>query len=260
MPRIAAALLVLLFPALSPAATVTPDYTDMWWNSDESGWGANVIQQGDTMMVTLFVYDANRNPTWFVAPSVVYQGNSVFTGQMYETTGPWYFPRTFDASSVTVNAVGTLTFTATDPTHAVLQYSVGALVVNKNVMRQSWRTDNHAGFYFGGRQGVWSGCGPPLDGKVDSRADVSVTETGDQIQIRDAGKGYTCAYSGRVTQAGHYAEIVGTGVCNDDGVSRFLKATEVQVTDIMFSMRYRMEQIGTSCVFEGYAGGIREVQ
>lgn len=259
MRRIAAAATALLLPALSMAATVTTDYTDMWWNSDESGWGANVIQQNDTMFVTLFVYDANRQPTWFVAPQVIYQGAGVFTGQLYQTSGTYYFEKPFVASSVTTLAVGTLTFTAVNPTHAVLRYRIGGFDIVKDVTRLSWTMDNLAGFYLGGRQGTWSGCGPALDGKVDSAAQVSVSQTGNQIQIRDAGRNYTCNYSGLFSQAGHYGEITGNGVC-DDGVTRFFAATEVQVSPVMFSMRYRLEQVGTNCVFQGYAGGVREVQ
>lgn len=258
MRRFAAAVFAILVPGLSLASTVAPDYTDMWWNSDESGWGANVIQQGDTMFVTLFVYDASRNSTWFVAPSVTRQGAGPFTGPLYQTMGTYYFQQPFVASSVTTTAVGNLTFNAINPNRATLSYNVGGFEIKKDLTRLSWRTDNLAGFYLGGRQGVWSGCGT-LDGKVDSVATIGVSETGNQVQIRDAGKGYTCNYQGLYNQAGHYGEMTGNGVC-DDGVTRFLAAREIQVSSIMFSMRYRMEQVGTNCVFEGYLGGIREVQ
>jgi hypothetical protein len=258
MRRIAAAVFAFLVPGFSLASTATPDYTDMWWNPDESGWGANVIQQGDTMFVTVFVYDAGRNSTWFVAPSVTWQGGGLFTGQLYQTTGTYYFQRPFVASSVATTTVGNLTFNAINPNRATLTYNVGGIVNQTNVTRQSWRTDKLAGFYLGGRQGTWSGCGA-LNGKVDSVATIGVSEQGDQVQIRDAGKGYTCNYQGLHRQAGHISEMTGNGVC-DDGVTRFLAATEVQVSSIMFSMRYRMEQVGTDCVFEGYLGGIRQVQ
>jgi hypothetical protein len=260
MRRQAALLLALLLPTLSFASPVTVDYTDMWWNPDESGWGANVVQQGDTIFVTLFVYDRDRNPVWFVAPQVTYLSGGLFTGQLFQTTGPVYFQPPFDPTSVTVVPVGQLTFDASTSTAAKLTYNVGGIQITKNITRLSWRTDNLAGSYTGGRQGVWSGCGPALDGKVGSAATIGVSEQpSGQVQIRDVGKGYTCNYSGLHSQSGHVGLITGTGVC-DDNVGRFLAATEVQVTQIMFSMRYRMEQIGTECVFEGYLGGVRDAQ
>lgn len=256
MRRLAAALVSLLLPTLSLASTVPVDYTDMWWNPDESGWGANVIQQGDTMFVTLFVYDGNRNPTWFVAPQVTLHLDGLFTGALFQTAGTFYFQRPFDPGAGTATPVGQVTFSPSSPSNATLKYSVGGFEATKNITRQSWRTDDLTGFFIGARQGVWSGCGAALDGKIDSPATVAVSQQSVQVQIRDAGKGYTCNYSGIHTQTGHVSVITGTGVC-DDGVSRFLTASGVQVTPIMFSMSYRMDQIGTTCVFEGYVGGVR---
>jgi hypothetical protein len=258
MGRLAATLLALLLPTASLANTVTLDNTDLWWNPNESGWGANVIQQGDALFVTLFVYDSHSNPLWFVAPQVIYQGNGVFTGQLFETSGTFFFQRPFDPTAVTVTPVGQLTFSTSSSINATLTYSIGGFEITKNITRQAWRMDNLAGFYVGARQGTWSGCGTALDGKVDSASTLGVSEqSSGAVQMRDSGKGYTCNYAGVHTQSGHVSEITGTGIC-DDGVSRFLSATEVQVSSIMFSMRYRMEQIGTACVFDGYLGGVRE--
>lgn len=257
MGRLAAALVSLLLPNLSLASTVPIDYTDMWWNPDESGWGASVIQQGDTMFVALFVYDGSRSPTWFVAPQATLHLDGLFTGQLFQTAGTFYFQQPFNAATGTATPVGQVTFSPSGPSNATLKYNVGGFEITKNITRQSWRTDNLAGFFIGARQGVWSGCGPALDGKIDSPATVGVSEQSGHVQIRDAGKGYTCNYTGIHTQTGHVGVITGTGVC-DDGVSRFLTASGVQVTPITFSMSYRMDQIGTTCVFEGYVGGVRE--
>jgi hypothetical protein len=257
MRRLIVSLLLLLLPGVPLASTVTVDYTDMWWNSNENGWGANVIQQGDTLFVTLFVYGPNGSPTWFVAPQVTFQSGGLFTGQLFATTGTFYFQQPYDPNALTVNPVGQLAFNASTANSAQLTYNVGGFQVTKNLTRLSWRTDNLAGFYLGARQGVWSGCDPSLNGKVDSANTLGISEQSGQVQMRDAGKGYTCIYSGSHTQTGHFGTISGNGVC-DDGVNRFLSATEVQVSPIMFAMRYRMEQIGTSCVFDGYLGGVRE--
>jgi hypothetical protein len=54
-------------------------------------------------------------------------------------------------------------------------------------------------------------------------------------------------------------QIEGSGVC-DDNVNRYMLATEVMASREAFTMRYRMEQLGTGCTFEGYVGGIRQVQ
>jgi hypothetical protein len=257
MRRLAGALLALFFSTAPLATTVTTDYSDIWWNPDESGWGANLIQQGDTLFVTLFVYDGNRNPVWFVAPSTAFDGAAQFSGPLLSTAGPSYFS-TFDPALVTDSQVGTFTFTPLSASTARIVYTIGAFNITKNVTRQTWRDENLAGFYLGARQGTWSGCGAALNGRVDSFASVGVTQQGENVQIHDAGNRYTCNYVGKYRQTGRFGELIGSGVC-DDGVNRFLTGTEIQVSPLSFAMRYRMQQLGTDCTFDGYVGGIRQV-
>jgi hypothetical protein len=258
MRRLAGALLTLVYCALSQASTtVTTDYSDLWWNADEPGWGANVIQQGDTLFVTLFIYDSQHNPTWLVAPATAYQGQSTFSGPLYQTKGSWYV-ETFNPAASASTALGALTFQATGVSSAVLTYNVGGFVITKKLVRLTWRSDGLAGLYLGAREGTWNGCGDALNGKVDSFASIGISQQGDDIQIRDAGNRYTCSYTGKIGQTGRFAVIEGMGVC-DDHVNRFLQATEVQVSQIGFSMRYRMEAVGTDCTFTGYLGGMRQL-
>ena len=215
MRKLASVLSILLFSTLSAATTVSTDYSDMWWVPEESGWGANVIQQGDTLFVTLFIYDSQHNPLWYVAPATKFQGAAKFSGPMYATTGPWYFGGAFDPSAVVVIPIGTLTFEASSASKASLVYAVGGFIVTKNVTRQTWRTDNFAGLYLGAREGTWSGCSAALNGRVDSFSQIGISQQGNDIQIRDAGTRYTCSYIGKVQPAGRFNEIVGDGVCDD---------------------------------------------
>ncbi|HEY3585288.1 MAG TPA: hypothetical protein VGL90_13045, partial [Casimicrobiaceae bacterium] len=41
--------------------------SDLWWVPSESGWGVQFVQQGALIFATMFVYDANGKPTWYVA-------------------------------------------------------------------------------------------------------------------------------------------------------------------------------------------------
>ncbi len=258
MRRLASALFTLLFSTAAAATTVSTDYSDMWWNPDESGWGANVIQQGEILFVTLFVYDAQMNPLWYVAPATALQASGKFTGPLYATKGQWYAGGRFDPAQVVTSQVGDLTFTALDASRATLVYRVGGFVITQNVTRQTWRTDNLAGLYLGARQGNWTGCDPSLNGRVDSFAQLGISQQGVDIQVRDAGNRYTCNFTGKVQPAGRFSEIVGEGVC-DDHVGRFFKATEVQVSQIGFSLRYKLETVGSLCRFDGYFGGMRQL-
>src|SRR2546423_9771958 len=85
--------------SLSAAAvTTTVDYSDMWYAApanSESGWGANLAQQGDILFVTLFVYGADNTPRWYVAPNVPSTGANTFRGDLVSVgsgtvfTAPW---------------------------------------------------------------------------------------------------------------------------------------------------------------------------
>ena len=52
------------------AGGMVPDPTGLWYIPEESGQGAAIVQQNDTVFVVLFVYDDQRRPAWFVASSV----------------------------------------------------------------------------------------------------------------------------------------------------------------------------------------------
>lgn len=67
--------------------------TDLWYNPAESGWGANIVQQNDIMVVTLFVYSPTGEPTWYVASDVRATGEdknglpNLFGGKLYRAHG-----------------------------------------------------------------------------------------------------------------------------------------------------------------------------
>ena len=73
-------------------ASLGTNFSDQWWNPNESGWGASVLQQYDTLFIDLFVYATDGRPQWYTA-AVYYQpqsGRSLFSGDLYATTGPWF--------------------------------------------------------------------------------------------------------------------------------------------------------------------------
>ena len=45
------------------ADRVGANYTSLWWNANESGWGVNVNHQGSIIFATLFTYASNGSPT-----------------------------------------------------------------------------------------------------------------------------------------------------------------------------------------------------
>ena len=118
------------------SGTTTPavDYSDIWWNSSESGWGMVITQQYGVMFLAWYVYDSGGNPVWYVAPDCVVVGSSC-SGTAFSTTGPPLGP-TFNPSSVHATSVGTITVNFSDANNASVSYTIngssGAKAITRN--------------------------------------------------------------------------------------------------------------------------------
>jgi len=141
--RFLAALLVLV-PLHAFATSTTTDFSDLWFNPAEEGWGVNVIQQNDIQFITLFVYGPDNKPKWYVAPATVFfgtiNGRLTFSGPLYETTGPFLGAPVFDESQVNVVRAGDLAFAADQVGSATLSYTVGNQTITKAIQRQTLTT------------------------------------------------------------------------------------------------------------------------
>src|SRR5262249_7388980 len=63
------------------------DYTDLWWNPSESGWGMAITQQANVMFLAWYVYDSSAKPVWYVASNCAVT-TSGCSGAAYRTTAP----------------------------------------------------------------------------------------------------------------------------------------------------------------------------
>lgn len=100
---IRAVLCALLLWALPASAA---NYTDLWWNKSESGWGMTLAHQNDKIFGVWYVYDNDRTPFWVVMPDGAFSSDGrSYSGALYRTTGPAYRDA-FDPRRVAVTAVG----------------------------------------------------------------------------------------------------------------------------------------------------------
>src|SRR5206468_10919858 len=82
-----------------PVAQTAPpaiDYTDLWWNPNEAGWGMAITHQYGDIFLAWYVYDGSGKPFWYVASNCVVSGSSC-SGPLYRTTSA-PFGSTYDAS------------------------------------------------------------------------------------------------------------------------------------------------------------------
>jgi hypothetical protein len=110
------------------------NYTDLWWNPSESGWGVNFNHQDNTLFATVFTYDANGAPMWLVMSGGARLGAGSYQGTLYRTTGSPFNATPF--AGATPSAVGTLRVDFSDHSHGTLTYSVNGTQVTKAITRQ----------------------------------------------------------------------------------------------------------------------------
>ena len=215
-------LLLWILSTSASATSFSTDYTDLWWNPAEDGWGVNVIQQGDTLFATFFVYSPSGSPSWYVASGVsftgVQAGAPTFSGLLYQTGGPW-FGGPWDPAARTLRQVGTATFSFTSVVAGTLTYSVDGVTVNKNVTRQTWRVNNLSGDYIGGTRATQFGCG--ADGEVEEAAIFNVSHNGAAFTLTTFQESGSCTYQGAYQQAGRMGAAQGTVLCSNGSQGTF---------------------------------------
>ena len=104
------ALEILVAAALASVAAATTNYTDMWWNPAESGWGVTLSQDyNGPIFATFFVYAADSTPRWVVGVMTSNSVSGVYSGDLLETTGGAALSsQNFDPAAVQVVTLATL--------------------------------------------------------------------------------------------------------------------------------------------------------
>jgi len=233
------AFLFYVWFASAGATSSGTNHSDLWWVPSESGWGIQFVQEGTVIFTTMFVYDANTNPTWYVATMAFVSGApNTWTGTLYATTGPW-FGGSFNPNVVTLQAVGTMTFVVTDVDDGTLLYSVNGIAVTKSITRQTLVNENFSGTFLGLVNEVDSGCTfPGINGTQSAPVAVTIIHSGSSFGMTTFdGSGNGCTYSTAYSQSGHMGNVVGTYSCTD-GTTGTFHGFEMEVSAGGFTSRF----------------------
>jgi len=219
---------------LSSLPAAAGQYSDLWWNPQESGWGVNVVQQVETAFVTLFVYGADGKPTWYVAPAarITHYGTAgpLFTGALYTTLGPFH-GGVFDPRQVQSRAVGQVDLEVLAKDRMRVHYTADGVSVVKEVVRQTWDQPVIGAFYAGqfALRQVPPG-GPPV-GTRDFPGDVMVHFDAGQGFMRVDDPLRRCEYRGPYETTGKYIKFSGTYTCSaGDGAQGTFQIDDLEVS------------------------------
>ena len=252
------AVLLAVAGAVSPvsATSFTTDQSDLWWNPNESGWGMQLVHRGSVIFATIFVYDQTRTPIWYSA-TLNYTNNLVWTGDLIQTSGPWFGTVPFNPALVTIRRVGSLTWTATSVNSGTLTYSVDGVFIAKNIVRQLTVFDNFSGAYRGAAHEDVVGCNnPSFNGTSEQNSTLTITQSGTAASVSGTFGNGVCTYSGTFSQAGQMGQIDGSFSCNSGDFGSF-SIYEMQVNTSGVTARLSSVSTPLGCRVSGWLGGMR---
>jgi len=257
--RIAAALVATMAVCLPASATTfSTDYTDLWWNPSEDGWGINLIQQGEVIFATMFVYGADNTNRWYVASNLTGSSQSSFSGPLYQTNGP-YFAAAWNQAQRTTTQVGTMTVNFSGDS-GTLSYTVNGTTVNKSIVRMTWRNNSMQGNYLGGITANSSGCSGGQNTPILIFNTMTISGSSSvSIAINfftNGGTSAQCNFNGSYAQAGQMGNVNGNWNCSTGNTGTFsLSQLQVGINGITgkFSGRDQF------CTYNGNFGGVRDV-
>ena len=242
------------------ATSFSNDQSDLWWNTNEDGWGIQFVQRGKTIFATMFVYDAAGNPTWYVATMDGAKPGGVltFTGDLYATHGPWFGAVPYNPATFGATKVGTMTWQKSAGDPGALTYSVGGVNVTKSLTRQPIGGDDYTGTYTVGLHLVAAACSNPgSNGPLDFTDVMTVAQSGTAITLTFAAIG--CIYSGTYTQNGQFGTISGTFSCANGDAGPF-NTSNMIVTPVGMVARVSGTSTKSGCQDTGQIGGVRRDQ
>lgn len=252
---------VALACALPLRAQANIDYTDMWWNPAESGWGVNLVQGNNVIFATFFIYDQNGAPVWYTG--ILNRGaNDVFTGTVYAVpAGTWFGAPVFSPNPANTVA-GDATFTPASQYRGTLRYRIGTVTVTKTIERQTLDTPSVDDVFIGGIAGTRSGgCPPP---SFVNKMQFGVVQTAsNNIRIEFIGADSTnlgalvCVMQGDATQYGKVFFVPnGTYQCVG-GVSTSVEISSLRALDDGIEFHWRSD-LGGGCIESGRAAGVKQ--
>ena len=145
------------FVSAGPASTGanTPGaLSGQWWNHNESGWGVDFTQRGNTIFAAWYTYDSSGNPKWYVTTCTNIASSC--SGQVLQVNASHgFFVQGGPAATLSVN-VGTVTFVFNGNDAGTMTYSVGGVSRSVAIERQTLQASgatpavNYTDLWWGG--------------------------------------------------------------------------------------------------------------
>lgn len=257
---LAAMALAVVVPAFAA------DYTDIWYNPDQSGYGYNLVQSNDGVIgadgkthpflfVTFFVFGPANEPVWYSA-ELTWNGTDAFMGPLYKSRGT-FFGKPWDPTENKADVAGTATFKpnpANDYQGTLLYVVTDVGSATHPLQRQTLTKNFTGGAYIGFQIGQYDGGGCGMSSNpfyYEDRYELVVADrsnTGGEVVYRFTyGSGLTCTISGKYEQHGLTLLMRNATYKCTDGTDARVNMSEIRATPLGLEGRYA-STVKTSCV------------
>ena len=123
------------------AITVGGPTMGLWYNPQESGRGYDIELQGDTMIVTTYVYESSGDPIWYLSSGPYDHATGVFQSTYDSFSNGQCFGCPYQAPDAQVGAAGPITITFFTNQSATLTYPGGSTNIVRYMYGFPTRTD-----------------------------------------------------------------------------------------------------------------------
>jgi lysyl endopeptidase len=142
-------------------STATNNYSDIWWNANESGWGLALNHQDNILAGALYTFDTDGQPLYLILSGATRQTDGSYLGPLVRSTGPVFNTVPWPAAQVQRTTVGSMQLNFLSNTSLDISYTVNGTPVNKSLTRLTYATAptcNFNGFdrsYARNYQDIW---------------------------------------------------------------------------------------------------------
>ncbi len=125
-------------PQVFGSGTTAPaiDYSDMWWNANESGWGMSITQQFGIIFSAWYTYDETGKPIWYVVANCPVIGTGC-KGDLYQVTGGQALTAVWTGTNPATK-VGEVTLAFSNATTGTMTYTLNGTTSNRAIVRQPY--------------------------------------------------------------------------------------------------------------------------
>ena len=247
------------------AVTGSTDYTDLWYTASEPGHGLYMVQNGNTIFLTMFLYGGDTLPRWYYASDIapVNGSNTSWSGVLARNQGT-SFASPWNPLQLSTFAVGTVTLNFTSAAQGTMTFTVDGITVTQQITRFGFVNETLAGVYAGGLTAT-SQCGtsPATTVVAMDRLTVQHAPPGNPrfiVDFTSNGVPASCTFNGTFTPQGKIGAVSGgTWSCSGGSSSSgTFSLSEVTANRNALSAHFSGQQQG--CTLDGYFGGLRDVQ